>query len=56
MILQQIFNAINLGLIILDRDLKIQEWNRWMDVHSGRTADSVKNICILEHTCPKQVC
>jgi len=48
MILQQIFNAINLGIIILDRDLKIQEWNRWMDVHSGRPADSVKNVSILE--------
>jgi len=48
MILQQIFNAINLGIIILDRDLKIQEWNRWMDVHSGRPADSIKNVSILE--------
>ena len=48
MILQQIFNAINLGIIILDRDLKIQEWNRWMDVHSGRTAESLKNVSILE--------
>jgi len=48
MILQQIFNAINFGIIILDRDLKIQEWNRWMDVHSGRPADSVKNVSIFE--------
>jgi diguanylate cyclase (GGDEF)-like protein len=48
MIHQQIFNAINLGIIILDRDLKIQEWNRWMDVHSGRTAESLKNVSILE--------
>jgi diguanylate cyclase len=48
MILQQIFNAINLGIIIIDRDLKIQEWNQWMDVHSGKPADSVKNISILD--------
>lgn len=48
MILEQIFNAINLGIIIIDRDLKLLEWNRWMEVNSGRTADSVKNLSILE--------
>lgn len=48
MILQQIFNAINLGVIIIDRDLKLQEWNRWMEINSGRTSDSVKNLSILE--------
>ena len=48
MILQQIFDAINLGIVIIDRDLKIQEWNRWMEVHSGTAADAVKNISIFE--------
>jgi len=28
--LQQIFDTINLGLVILDRDLKVRHWNRWM--------------------------
>ncbi len=48
MILQQIFDAINLGLVILDRDLKIQEWNRWMEVHSGIEADKIKNSSIFD--------
>ena len=28
--LQQIFDTINLGLVIMDRDLKVLHWNRWM--------------------------
>ena len=28
--LQQIFDTINLGLVILDRDLKVRHWNTWM--------------------------
>jgi diguanylate cyclase len=28
--LQQIFDTINLGLVIMDRDLKVRHWNRWM--------------------------
>ena len=28
--LEQIFDTINLGLVILDRDLKVRHWNRWM--------------------------
>jgi len=48
MILQQIFDAINLGIVILDRDLKIKEWNRWMEIHSGTAADAIKDNPILE--------
>jgi len=46
MILQQIFDAINLGIVILDRDLKIKEWNRWMEIHSGTAADAIKDTRI----------
>jgi len=39
---RQIFETINLGLVILDRDLKVTGWNRWMELHSGiNTADVV---------------
>jgi len=48
MILQQIFDAINLGIVIIDRDFKVQGWNRWMEVHSGITAEGIKSISIFD--------
>ena len=33
--LSQIFETVNFGLVVLDRDLRIQYWNRWMAMHSG---------------------
>ena len=48
MILNQIFDAINLGIVILDTDLKIQKWNRWMEIHSGIEADEVVGKHALE--------
>lgn len=47
MMLQQIFDAINLGIIILDKDLRVQGWNRWMEVHSGIPADEMRNNSIF---------
>ena len=41
MILNQIFDAINLGIVILDRNLLVQKWNRWMEIHSGIDADKI---------------
>jgi transcriptional regulator with PAS, ATPase and Fis domain len=28
--LNQIFDTINLGLVITDRELRVRHWNRWM--------------------------
>ncbi|RJQ49847.1 MAG: sensor domain-containing diguanylate cyclase [Nitrospiraceae bacterium] len=47
MIFQQIFDAINLGIVILDRDLKVQGWNRWMEVHSGIPVNDIINTDIF---------
>lgn len=33
--LSQIFGSVNLGLVVLDRDLSIRYWNAWMARHSG---------------------
>ena len=52
MILNQIFDSINIGLVILDRDLNVQKWNRWMEVHSGIAADKIVGSQVLE-TFPK---
>jgi diguanylate cyclase (GGDEF)-like protein len=37
--LSQIFDSVNLGLVILDTDLKVRYWNRWMESHSGIQAE-----------------
>ena len=33
--LRQIFDTVNIGLVILDRNLTVVAWNRWMTQHSG---------------------
>lgn len=49
MIFNQIFDAINIGLVILDRDLKIQKWNRWMEAHSGISEEKILGSSIFEN-------
>lgn len=46
---QQIFNTISLGLVVLDRELNITAWNRWMELHSGMPAEKVigQPVCDL---------
>jgi len=39
--LTQIFDTVNFGLVVLDRDLKLQYWNRWMAMHSGLPSDQI---------------
>lgn len=31
----QIFHTIDVGLVLLDRDIRVQQWNRWMEQHSS---------------------
>jgi diguanylate cyclase (GGDEF)-like protein len=49
MILDQIFNVINVGIVVLDRDLRITYWNRWMELHSGISAEQIVNSPIFLH-------
>ncbi len=46
---QQIFNTISLGLVVLNRELNVTSWNRWMELHSGIPAEKVlgRQICDL---------
>lgn len=41
MIFNQISDMINLGLVVLDEDLKVHFWNRWMAQHSGIDPDRI---------------
>ena len=48
MIFNQIFDSINIGLVILDRELKVQKWNRWMEAHSGISEAKIMGTSIFE--------
>lgn len=44
-----IFNTINNGILILNEDLNIKAWNRWLAVHTHLNLEDVldKNLCEL---------
>jgi diguanylate cyclase (GGDEF)-like protein len=44
----QIFENINLGLMILDRDLNVRAWNRWMELHSSISFAEISGRPILD--------
>jgi len=48
MILNQVFDAINIGIVILDREMKVRKWNRWMEIHSGIDADKIEDSSIYD--------
>ncbi|MDX9746522.1 MAG: diguanylate cyclase [Syntrophales bacterium] len=41
MIFSQVFDILDTGIVILDRDLKVFRWNNWMERHSGIAADRI---------------
>lgn len=48
MILNQILDTIDIGLVILDKDFKVRYWNRWMAMHSGIAFQEIKGVSIFE--------
>ncbi|OGR04913.1 MAG: hypothetical protein A2511_02100 [Deltaproteobacteria bacterium RIFOXYD12_FULL_50_9] len=47
-IFAQIFQMIDLGLVILDKSLRIRFWNRWLESHSGIKKDDVYGKSLFE--------
>jgi diguanylate cyclase len=45
----QIFDTVNIGLVILDSDLHVQHWNRWMMNNSGIPAEEIVGVSIFDH-------
>ncbi|MFZ5571181.1 MAG: diguanylate cyclase [Thermodesulfobacteriota bacterium] len=41
MIVSQIFDMLDAGIVVLDRDLNVFKWNRWMSTHSKISADQI---------------
>ncbi len=48
MIFKQIADMINMGLVVLDEDLKVHFWNRWMALHSDIPADEIVGRSLFE--------
>jgi diguanylate cyclase (GGDEF)-like protein len=45
---EQIIDALSQGLLVLDRDLKVVLWNRWMELHSGLDRSAVVGRVVTE--------
>jgi diguanylate cyclase len=41
MIFSQVFDILDIGIVILDRNLNVFKWNRWMERHSGINAEQI---------------
>jgi len=49
MISPRIFEVINIGLVILDPDLTVRHWNRWMELHSGIPEAGIVGKSLFDH-------
>ncbi len=47
--LRQIFDTVNIGLVVLDRQLNVTQWNRWMYQHSGIASEQIVGSSIFDH-------
>ncbi len=45
---EQIYNMVDIGIVILDKDLKVTHWNRWMENHSGINCGEIADTSILD--------
>jgi diguanylate cyclase len=45
--LRQIFETVNLGLVIIDCEMKVCSWNRWLALQSGMAEESVVGSQLL---------
>ncbi len=48
MMLNQIFEMVNMGLVVLDRELKVTHWNHWMETHSGISREKIVDSSIFD--------
>jgi hypothetical protein len=47
MILNQILDTLDLGLVILDREFRVRYWNRWLASHSDIASRKIKGSSIF---------
>lgn len=44
----QLFDLVDIGLVILDREFNVYKWNRWMELHSRITAGEIVGKSIFD--------
>ncbi len=49
MIFAQIFDTINSGLLVIDRDMTVKYWNRWMAMHSEISVEKIVGTSLFSH-------
>ncbi len=47
-VFSQIFDMIDIGLVILDKEFKVRFWNRWLESHSGIDPEKICNTIIYD--------
>lgn len=45
----QLFDMVNLGIAVLDKDLKVCKWNRWLEMNTRIPADEIIGQPLTEH-------
>jgi diguanylate cyclase len=48
MIFSQIFQMVNIGIVVLGSDLRVLHWNRWMALHSGIAEEEIVGTSIFD--------
>jgi diguanylate cyclase len=41
LIIDQLFDLVDMGIVVFDPDLKVLKWNRWMELHSEITTEKI---------------
>lgn len=49
MIFSQIFNMVNTGIAVLDKDLRVRHWNRWLEMHTGIPEKTIQGTLLTDH-------
>ncbi|HEB02036.1 MAG TPA: PAS domain S-box protein [Nitrospirae bacterium] len=44
----QIFDSMSMGILTLDRDFKVRYWNKWLELNSGISSDTIKGKIVSE--------
>lgn len=47
--IEQIFNAVNIGIVVLDSNLRVRRWNDWMESKSGIDCDKIVGTSIFQY-------
>ncbi|HEX2966926.1 MAG TPA: sensor domain-containing diguanylate cyclase [Syntrophorhabdaceae bacterium] len=49
MIIDQLFDLLDMGIVVLDEDLIVHKWNTWMELHSNIPANQIIGRPIFEY-------